>query len=183
MADHPEAEMPRGWRSTLGFLMFVVPFPIFILTPLVVPFLGYSATETAAIIGTVVIVVEVIWFASIPLLGKAGFKQLKGQAFGLVRLPPGPVSHRRHVVGLWMLLVAVLIEVTATLAVVVGYFWLPSDVTSGEFLGLDFEQEAQFYVWAQVSAVLLFVASLYILSMTLLGRLREAFVWNGADRD
>lgn len=90
----PETEDPAGadavtttgWRYRLGLALFMLPIPLFFLIPVIVPLLGYSAARAAAIIAAALVVSEVIWFASIPLLGKAGFKALKVKYFGWLRL-------------------------------------------------------------------------------------------------
>ena len=71
-----------GWRHRLGLLLFFGAFPIFTINPVVIPIFGFSAGESAALIGGVLLVVELHGFASIPLLGKAGFQQVKEQAVG-----------------------------------------------------------------------------------------------------
>ncbi|WP_163934840.1 hypothetical protein [Paraferrimonas sp. SM1919] len=96
-----------SWRYTLGKLMFLVPFPLFFITPIVVPFLGFSAVETAAIIGTALLTIEIVWFASIPLLGKEGFKSLKAQTFKVVGDFLKYPGKQRYYTGLLMLGIAI----------------------------------------------------------------------------
>ena len=63
----------KSWRIRIGTWMFYVPFGMFFGAPVIIPLLGFSATESAAAIGAIIVAAEVIWFASIPLLGKKGF--------------------------------------------------------------------------------------------------------------
>ena len=64
----------KSWRYRLGLVLFFGAFPIFFATPVVVPMLGLSAGESAALIGGILLAIEVLWIASIPLLGKEGFQ-------------------------------------------------------------------------------------------------------------
>jgi hypothetical protein len=167
-----------SWRYRLGLLMFVLPFPLFVLVPAVVPFLGFTATEAAAIIGATLLAMEVIWFLSIPLLGKVGFKQLKQRAFGVLKLPDRSISQRRHYAGVTLLLLAVLIEIFVALSLVVGYFYLgPGQLARGLF-GMSFEQEAMLYVALQIVSVVCLVAAVYTLGTPFFRRLAEAFLWH-----
>ena len=75
-----------GWRVTLGTWMFTIPFVMFFGTPVVIPLLGLSAGQAVAAIGGILVAAEVIWFASIPLLGKQGFIAMKKKAFGFLKL-------------------------------------------------------------------------------------------------
>jgi hypothetical protein len=83
--------------------MFYAPFVLFFGAPVIIPVIGFSASQAAAIIGWIIVDAEVIWFASIPLLGKKAFKQMKFQAFSLLKSKAGPTSKSRHQVGVWSL--------------------------------------------------------------------------------
>ena len=96
---HERAGGKPSWRIRVGTWMFAVPFVMFVGAPVVVPFLGLSAGDAAAVIGGVIVAAEVIWFASIPLLGKEGFAEMKKKSFSFLKLPSGPVSQPRHKLG------------------------------------------------------------------------------------
>lgn len=180
MTDSRSASTPRTtWRQRLGTLMFVVPFPVFFLTPILVPFMGFSVAQTAGIIGAILIGVELIWFASIPLLGRQGFDHLKQRMFSFLRLSTKPISRTRHRVGLALLMGGILVEAVAVIGVVIGYFVLPAESTSGEFLGLTFDQEATLFVGSQILAAVCLVAAMYCLGAGFVERLKAALAWAG----
>ena len=89
-----EASAPAkgGWRVKLGTWMFTVPFVMIFGAPVVSPLLGLSTAQAAAVIGGIIVAGEVIWFASIPLLGLQGFKAMKKRAFGFLKLQTKPIS-------------------------------------------------------------------------------------------
>ena len=97
---------PSGWRSGIGMILFVLGLicPVFI--PLV------TATDLpgkwkAAISGLLAIgIPELLWIAAAAVLGKAGFKYLKGRFFSLFKkvAPPDVVSPTRYRIGLGMFL-------------------------------------------------------------------------------
>jgi hypothetical protein len=101
MSASPDTtETPKtSWRVTLGTWMFTIPFVMFFGALVVIPLLGLSVAQAAAAIGGVVVAAEVIWFASIPLLGKQGFLAMKKKAFGFLKLKADPISESRHKLG------------------------------------------------------------------------------------
>jgi hypothetical protein len=105
-SDSDTAPARPGWRYQLGRLMFIVPIPLVVIVPVVVPMLGMSAGATAATIGGILVSTEVIWFASIPLLGKEGFKKLEHGLFARLKPTAKPVSQVRHRVGVAMFFTA-----------------------------------------------------------------------------
>ena len=174
MAD-PNA--PKGWRYHLGFWMFTIPFGMIIGAPIIVPFLVPSATEAAAIVGAIVIIGEVVWFASIPLLGKAGFKELKGKAFGFFALPRGPIGRERHAWGLRFLGLFLLLETVAVLGILAGYFYLGEDNLTGSFIGLTFQQEARLFIGLIAASGVCLLIAVYTLGAPFVGRLADALSW------
>lgn len=167
------------WRITLGTWMFYVPFIIVPGAPIVIPLLGISATQAAAIVGGVVLVSEIIWFASIPLLGKEGFKRLKSQAFGVLKPGSGPIGRGRHRMGVWMFTGGISFQILLGVGVVIAYFAVGADDISAKILGLDFEQQALAFAIIQIAAVVSVLASLYVLGADFLERLGHAFDWAG----
>ena len=168
-----------GWRYTLGFWMFTIPFAMIIGVPIVVPFFVSSPTEAAAIIGGTILVGEVVWFASIPLLGKEGFKELKNKAFGLFALPKGPIAENRHRWGLRFLGLGLVLETLVVLGLLVGYFVVGEGHLTEGWLGISFEQEATLFIAAIIASGICFVAGIYTLGAPFVERLTAALAWGG----
>ena len=170
----------QGWRYRVGVWMFLVPVVTAVATPIVVPMLGLDAGTAAALIGGIIIGGELIWFASIPLLGKEGFKELKTKLFGVFKIPAGPVSRTRHRVGVGLVLGAFVAEMLAVLFLIVAYFeYAPGTYPSSTLLGMEFEAQATTFIVVQCASALCAVASLYVLGAEFVERLQAAFSWNG----
>lgn len=168
-----------GWRYKLGLIMFLAPFPIFFFTPILIPMLGLSTTETAALVGVIIVLVEIVWFASIPLLGKVGFNQLKARMFGVLKLHDGPINYRRHLWGILFLFLAVILESTVVIAVLIGYFYLGTGHLTEGFLGFTLEQEATLFVYVELGCVVLLILAIYTLGSQFLEKLQVALSWQG----
>ena len=168
-----------GWRYQLGFWMFTIPFALMILAPVVVPLFVSSAKDAAAIIGGVILVGEIVWFASIPLLGKQGFKELEHKAFALFKLPKGPIGESHHRWGLRLLLLGMLIETLVVLGLLVGYFVLGDGHLTEGWFGLSFEQEATLFVGAIIASALGMIIGIYMLGAPFVERLTAAMTWDG----
>lgn len=168
---------PRGWRYTLGFWMFTIPFVLIIATPIIVPFFVKSATEAAAIIGGVVLVGEIVWFASIPLLGKAGFKELKNKAFGFLALSKGPIGRNRHNWGIRLLGLGVLLETLVLIGLVFGYFYLGETRLDQPLIGNSFETEARIFIGLVIASALCVISGLYAAGLPFVERLEAALKW------
>jgi hypothetical protein len=178
--EQPAEGAPAStWRITLGTWMFYVPFIIVPGAPIVIPLLGISATQAAAVVGGVVLVSEIIWFASIPLLGKEGFKKLKAQAFGLLKPRSGRIGQGRHRIGVWMFTGGISVQILLGVGVVIAYFVVGADDISAKILGLNFEEQALAFATIQIAAVVSVIASLYVLGADFLERLGHAFDWAG----
>ena len=169
-----------GWRYQLGRLMFLVPFPAFVLAPVVVPLLGLDAGTTAALIGGVIVCVEVVWFASIPLLGVHGFKQLKHSVFARLKPTAKPVGRTRHAVGVTMFFASLVGIAVASLFVLYAYFANPPGATDATVFGLDLEQQITAYVATEIVMLVVLVASVYVLGLGFCSRLAAAFEWGPA---
>lgn len=168
---------PSGWRYTLGFWMFTIPFVMIIGTPVIVPFFVKSATEAAAIIGGVILVGEIVWFASIPLLGKAGFKELKNKAFGFLALSRGPIGRGRHLWGLRLMGLGVLLETLVLIGLVFGYFYLGEAHLDQPLIGNSFEAEARIFIGLVIASAACFVGGLYAVGLPFVERLEAALEW------
>ena len=174
----PESSPPKSWRVRIGTWMFAIPFVMFFGAPVVVPFLGYSASEAAALIGGIVVLAEVIWFASIPLLGKEGFWAMKKKAFGFLKLKSGPVSRRTHVLGVRLLLAGLAVQLGLQAVLVVAYAIVgahPEKV----ILGMNFEQQTTAYFAVLIAAIVATVIGVYLLGADFTERLKKAFEWQG----
>jgi len=170
----------KTWRYRLGLTLFFGAFPIFFATPVVIPMLGLSTGESAALIGGILLAVEVLWFASIPLLGKEGFKAVKQRAFGWFKLSSAPVSRVRHQFGVTLLFGSILLDVLLNLIMVGTDFLVKgADVPTKQLLGLSFSQQATVYITIQVLTTVGIVVALFVLGGDFWERLKKAFEWHG----
>lgn len=173
----------RGWRYRLGMVLFFGAFPVFFVTPVIVPMLNLSAAESAALIGGILLAVEVFWLASIPLLGKEGFNKVKQRTFGWFKSSSGPVSRTRHRFGVALLFGCILLDVLLNLALVATDFLVPgADVPTKQILGLSFSEQATIYVGIQILTTTGVVVALFVLGSDFWERLKVAFEWQ-ADPD
>ena len=169
---------PKGtWRYRLGMVLFFGAIPIPFITPIAIGMLGLPAGESAALIGGVILTTEVLWFMSIPLLGKEGFKAVKQKAFGWLKLPTGLVSQARHRAGVWLLLGAVLLDVVLNLALVACSFAVEG---AGPVLGLTFDQQTTVYIVVEVLTFLGVVVAMFVLGADFWERLKNAFTWQAS---
>jgi len=167
-----------SWRYRLGMLLFFGAFPIFFATPVVIPMLGLSAGESAALIGGILMAVEVLWFASIPLLGKEGFNKVKQRTFGWFKLSSSPVSRARHRFGVTLLFGCILLDVLLNLVLVATDFFVPgAEVPTTQILGLSFSEQATIYVSIQILTTVGIITALFILGADFWERLKAAFEW------
>ena len=174
-----ESSTRPGWRYALGFWMFTIPFVLMITVPLVVPLFVSSAKDAAAIIGGIMLIGEIVWFASIPLLGKQGFKELEAKAFAIFALPKGPIGENRHRWGLRLLGLGAILETLVVLGLLIGYFVLGEGHLTEGWLGLSFEQEATLFIGAIIGSALCFIAGVYMLGAPFIKRLTNAMAWEG----
>ncbi len=166
-----------GWRYKLGIIMFILPIIMIVITPIVVPFFGMSATDTAALIGGTVICGEVIWFASIPFLGKEGFKKLKNQLFSRLKLNSGSISKTRHSWGLVLFGGALAFQLLVLVWIVGGFFYLGPEHLAEGVAGLTFAEEATGMVYMIIASVGAFFAGIWMLGGDFVDRLQTALVW------
>ena len=165
-----------GWRIKLGTAMFTIPFVMFIGAPIVVPLLGLSGTQTAAVIGGVIVAAEVIWFASIPLLGKEGFFAMKKKAFSFLKLKESPISESRHKLGAWLFCLGLGGQLLLHAVMIVAYAIVGAH-PERILLGMDFNQQLALYFSALVMCVVSLIAGVYALGADFAGRCREVFLW------
>lgn len=171
------ADTGRGWRYKIGLAMFILPVVSMILTPLIIPLLGLSAANSAALIGGFLVGGELIWFASIPFLGKEGFNQIKSKLFGALKLTDKPIGRVRHSWGMRLVGGALLFQGLVLIWIVVGYFYLGSADVGTSIGGASFAQEASFFAFALVASAAAFFVGIWLLGGRFVSRLNAALVW------
>jgi hypothetical protein len=164
-----------SWRIRFGTSMFYVPFAMFFGAPVVIPALGLSAGQTATLIGVILVVAEVIWFASIPLLGKEGFKAMKSKALGFLKLKEGPIGRVRHKAGVTLLVSSFVIEFLLTLSMMIGHFKVGSEDPSARILGLTFQEQSRVYITIEIATMVGIVISVYMLGADFAERMKKVF--------
>lgn len=172
------ADATKTWRYRLGTILFFGAFPVFFATPVVIPLLGLSAMESATLIGGILLVVELLWLASIPLLGKAGFKAVKEKAFGWMKLSDKPVGRGRHTAGVVLLVVSLVVDLLLQLVVMFQHFGAATATDqTPQLLGLAFSAQSDLYVWLQLATATGVLVSLFVLGGGFWERMKRAFEW------
>ena len=166
-----------GWRYKIGMAMFILPVVSIVLTPLLIPLLGMSAVDSAALIGGILVGGELIWFASIPLLGKEGFKRVKNAMFSKLALTDKPISKQRHSWGLGLLGAALAFQGLVLVWIIFGFFYLGANRVAEGVGGLTFLQEATFATYALIASVFAFFVGVWLLGERFVQRLSEAMTW------
>ncbi len=92
-----------GWRTIVGFALFLVS----IVWPILIPIMsaiGMPASAVAAFAGVMVVAAELMLIAGAAIAGKEGFALIKATVFGCLRpyAPPREVSRTRYNIGLIM---------------------------------------------------------------------------------
>ena len=174
-----EPNRKPNWRMRLGTWMFYVPFLMFIGAPIIIPLMGLSAGHSAAIIGAFVVAAEIIWFASIPLLGKAGFKEMKNNAFSVLRLRSEPISRSRHRLGVGLLVISIAVEAILIIFMIGAHINLGAESASASILGFNFEAQAAVFIGLEMATAAGIIASVYLLGAGFAERLKLAFQWHG----
>lgn len=173
-SDHVNESPAPNWRTRIGTWMFSIPFVMFFGAPVVVPFLGLSASEATGLIGGIVVAAELIWFASIPLLGKDGFWAMKKKAFSFLKLPTGPVSPTRFRLGSVLLLSGLGVQLGLH-AVFVAAYAVVGAHPEKIILGLNFEQQLIVYFALLILGILAMVVGVYALGADFAERLKRVF--------
>ena len=159
--------------------MFYIPFAMIFGAPVIIPLMGFSATQSAALIGGILVAGEVIWFASIPLLGKAGFKEMKNKAFSVLRLRSEPISRSRHRLGVGLLIISIAVEAILIIFMIGAHINLGPESASASLLGFDFQAQATFFIGLELATAAGIFASVYLLGAGFAERLKLAFQWHG----
>ena len=162
----------------LGMALFFGAFPVFFATPLIVSMLDLSAMDSAALIGGVLVVVEILWIISIPLLGKQGFDEVKSKAFGWLKRSEKFVGRTRHYFAVILLVACLFIDALTNLAIVgVDLFVDVAADPNATLFGMTFQQQATLYISAQILTTIGVVASMILLGGDFWERIRRAFKW------
>ena len=149
-------------RLMLGAVIFVAGQ----LAPLLIPFVVNSAlpaTWKTTLSGLLLLgVPELAILASVVVLGKAGFNELKSWLFGLFKRTfiPSKVSRRRYYVGLILLLIPVLLGWTSPYL-----FQVVPDLT-------------RYRLIIAISGDVLLVMGLYLMGGQFWDKLRALFVYD-----
>ena len=151
-----------AWRVTVGTWMFTIPFVMFLGAPVVIPFLGLSAGQAAAAIGAIIVAAEVIWFASIPLLGLQGFLAMKKKAFGFLKLQTRPISRPRHQMGVTLFWIGLGGQLSLHAIMIIAYAVVGAH-QERIVLGLTFEQQLTIYFSFLLLFVVCLIAGIYAL--------------------
>jgi hypothetical protein len=168
-----------GWRYRLGMFLFFGAFPVFFATPVIVPMLNLSAAESAALIGGILLAVEVFWFISIPLLGKEGFNKVKQRTFAWFKPSQKPVSRSQHRFAMVVLFASIVLDLLLNLITVASDLLNDSgDLAASQFLGLSISNQVAIYVGVQIFTTLGVIFSLMLLGSGFWGRLKTAFEWH-----
>jgi len=173
-----ESSSGGGWRYKLGMAMFILPVFSMVLTPILIPLLGLSAADTAALIGGIVIGGELVWFASIPLLGKEGFKRIKNQMFSKFKLTDKPISKARHNWGIALAGGALAFQMLVLIWIVGGFFYLGEGHLTDGVGGVTFAEEATAMVYTIIASVVAFFVGVWVLGGRFVDRLHVALVWH-----
>jgi hypothetical protein len=172
------SEQPKnGWRLKIGTWMFTIPFVMFFGAPIVIPLLGLSAGQATALIGGIIVAAEVIWFASIPLLGLQGFKAMKKKAFGFLKLKVGPISQSRHKLGVRLFWFGLGGQLLLHAIMIIAYAIVGAH-PERTILGLTFEQQLAVYFSLLIVFVLCLIAGIYALGAQFADRFKQAFDWS-----
>ncbi|MEA2779027.1 MAG: hypothetical protein QOK29_571 [Rhodospirillaceae bacterium] len=96
-------DLPMGWRFKVGITLFTLMILLWLLIPIEAA-LGMSAGTIAATTAGIAIANKIILLLAIAVMGKPGFRELKGRAFGHVKhlAPVATVSPTRYRIGLVM---------------------------------------------------------------------------------
>ena len=162
--------MQKGWRVCLGIGLLIANLAGYGLAALV-PFMGFSGTVAATLIGGIILIAELAFIASVALLGrpflemlKAKFKVWFTQRQPAFPPPPCPISKLRHAAGITMLIASFLPYFVAEFMLILGYIGI---------------HHIRFIIAMLLSSDILCVASLFVLGGEFWERLKKLFEWPG----
>jgi hypothetical protein len=110
MINVASAPTTGGWRFRVGIICFVAAFGIHLIT-LVAMAAGAGAGTVAAIAAMNFAVNKILLLATVAVLGKPGFNQLKQIVLGAIGqyAPPQKVGTTRYTIGLVLFVIPILI--------------------------------------------------------------------------
>ena len=176
-------EVPRrGWRVTVGTWMFTIPFVMFFGAPVVILCWEVSAGQATALIGGIIVAAEVIWFASIPLLGLQGFLAMKKESFRFLKLKVGPISQSRHKLGVTLFWLGLDGQLLLHAVMIIAYAIVGAH-PERIILGMTFDQQLAAYFSFLVVFVICLIAGVYALGADFSERFKHAFDWPDQERE
>ncbi len=113
-------------------------------------------------VGGVIVASEIIWFASIPLLGLQGFKDMKKKSFGFLKLTEKPATAEKFKFGVRALFLGLGVQLILHVLLLVGYAVYGASPGQA-ILGLDFLAQAATYAVLLVLASISTVVGIYSL--------------------
>jgi hypothetical protein len=173
----PETPKPAPTlRYRLGLGVFVIG-NVLATIGLLLPALGMATGRMVGVIAVMLAAGEIISLSSIFLLGKQGFKELKGRLFAVLKRTPSgePVSHRRHRVGASLLALHVVAQFAALVFPIASHYGVAVDGTFPAVLGLPREEQLKWFVALLATSEILFFAGVYTLGEDWWERFRELF--------
>lgn len=170
---------PEGLRYRLGLIVFIIG-NLLAASGLILPALGLSRGNLVGLIAVLMASGEIVSLASIFLLGKEGFKELKRRLFSaLKRTPPGDrISLKRHRVAIALLVVHVFAQVAALSLPIAAHYGSTSQGSFPEVLGLGRDEQLRWFIGLLATAEVLFFAGVYTFGADWWGRFRALFEWN-----
>jgi len=167
---------PPTLRYRLGLAVFVIG-NVLATTGLLLPAMGLAKGRMVGVIAVMLAAGEIISLSSIFLLGKQGFKELKGRLFAVLKRTPSgePVSHRRHRVGASFLALHVVAQFAALVFPIASHYGVAVDGTFPTVLGLPREEQLKWFVALLATSEILFFAGVYTLGEDWWERFRELF--------
>jgi hypothetical protein len=170
-----------NWRYRIGIWMFCAPFFMSIVAAITIPALGFSVLQTTVIVGAVAIAAQVIWFASIPVLGHKGFLAMKSRAYTLIKPKEGPIGKTRYRVGTILLVASLLGEVALKLALLMAFFSSTNYGLELPIWGVTYQLLAITYVSLEITIIVVLISSFYMLGADFMERLVKVFEWPGEE--
>lgn len=167
---------PTTLRYRLGLAVFALGNALAVIG-LILPALGLAKGRMIGVIAVIMGAGEVISLSSIFLLGKEGFKELKSRLFAVLKRTPSgtPISRRRHHIGATFLGLHVVAQFAALVFPIASHFGLGVDGAFPAVLGLEREEQLQWFVGLLVTSELLFFAGVYTMGADWWGRFQALF--------
>lgn len=183
MENASEQAEQSGFRYRIGVWMFIIGNTVTFSSALVVPALGLPlAWIPALVLGG-----ELFAIGSIPIIGMKGFKALKNKMLSFFRLPPveelKPVSRLRHVCGLVLFGVGVILPWLGALFIFQGYQEATSEDPFPEIWGVPYDQQLDTFLTFVIGSEVCFLIGVFMLGGLWWERTRYVFAWPGHEFD